>query len=99
MSPPVLIGFADSLAAIESAWCLSDEGFEVHVFAREGGRPALARSKAVSVVGITPPEQDVYRSVRRSGRPGTGARPAAVLPLDDHSVWLCDRARDRVFTR
>jgi biotin carboxylase len=92
MRPPVLIGFADSLAAIESAWCLSDEGFEVHAFAREGGRPALARSKAVRVVSITPPEKDAYQSAADLAAVAQDIGAAVVLPLDDHAVWLCDYA-------
>ena len=42
MKVPVLIGFADALAAIESAWCLADDGFEVHAFARRATRPGQA---------------------------------------------------------
>jgi biotin carboxylase len=92
MRLPVLIGFADSLAAIESAWCLSDEGFEVHAFAREGGRPALARSKAIRVVSITPPEKDAYQSAADLAAVAQDIGAAVVLPLDDHAVWLCDYA-------
>ena len=90
MSMPVLIGFADSLAAIESAWCLSDEGFEVHAFARRGSRPALARSRMARVVDITPPEQDTYRCAADLAAIAREMGPAVVLPMDDHAVWLCD---------
>ena len=34
----LLVGFAESLAAIESVWNLLDHGFEVHVFSRRGSR-------------------------------------------------------------
>jgi biotin carboxylase len=95
MSPRVLIGFADALAAIESAWCLADDGFEVYVFARAGTRPALARSKAVRIVDITPPERDACRSVADLIAVVRELNPDAVLPLDDHAVWLCNQAAQR----
>jgi hypothetical protein len=91
MSPPVLIGFADALAAIESAWSLVDDGFEVHAFARRGTRPAIARSKSVRVIDITPPEQDADRSAADLTAVLAQMSPAVVLPLDDHAIWLCDR--------
>jgi hypothetical protein len=92
MSPRVLIGFADALAAIESAWSLTDDGAEVYAFARTGTRPALARSKSVHVLGITPPERDAARSAADLAAVVRELAPAAVLPLDDHAVWLCDQA-------
>src|ERR1700733_9194502 len=95
MKPRVRIGFADALAAIESAWCLADHGFEVHAFARSGRRPALARSKLVQVVPVTAPEQDASRSVAEVSSLIAGLRPAAVLPLDDHAVWLTDQYAHR----
>jgi len=91
MRLPVLIGFADALAAIESAWSLADDGFEVYAFARRGSRPALARSKDVRIVSVTPPEQDAHRSVADLAATMRDMSPAALLPLDDHAVWLCDR--------
>lgn len=91
MKPTVLIGFADALAAIESAWCLADHGFEVCAFTRAGTRPALARSRLVRVLPITAPEQDASRSVAELSTLIRDLRPAAVLPLDDHAVWLADQ--------
>jgi hypothetical protein len=29
MNPPVLIGFADALGGIESAWCLAGDSFKL----------------------------------------------------------------------
>lgn len=92
MRPAVLIGFADSLAAIESAWCLTDEGYEVIAFARRGTRPALARSKAVKIVYITAPEEDARKSATELTAAADATRAAALLPLDDHAVWLSDHA-------
>jgi hypothetical protein len=91
MNHRVLTGFADALAAIESVWCLVDEGFDVHVFARRGSRPALARSNAVNVISITAPEEDAERSAADLAAAVRTISPAAILPLDDHAVWLCDR--------
>ena len=90
MKPAVLIGFADALAAIESAWCLADCGFEVHAFARAGARPALNRVKQVRVFPVTAPEDDAFACVADLGRLIAELGPAAVLPLDDHAVWLAD---------
>jgi hypothetical protein len=96
MNQRVLIGFADALAAIESAWCLADDGFDVHVFARQGTRPALARSKSVSIVSVTAPEEDTERSAADLAAVIKEIQPAVVLPLDDHAVWLCNRiSRDQ----
>jgi hypothetical protein len=95
VKPRVLIGFADALAAIESAWCLADHGFEVCAFTRSGTRPALARSKLVRVVPVTAPEQDASRSVAELSSLIRDLRPAAVLPLDDHAVWLTDQYAQR----
>jgi hypothetical protein len=91
MNRPVVIGFADALAAIESAWCLMDEGFDVYAFARRGTRPALFRSGGVRVINITPPEEDAEKSAADLAIALRGMGAVAVLPLDDHAVWLCDR--------
>ena len=92
MSTPVLIGFAESLAAIEVAWCLADDGFEVHAFTRRASRPALARSGSVRITAVTPPEDDALQCAAELAALTREVRPAVVLPLDDHAVWLCDRA-------
>lgn len=89
--PRVLVGFADALAAIESAWSLLDDGFDVVAFARAGRPPALARVAGVRVVPVTPPEHDVKATLADLRRLVHEVGPAAVLPLDDHAVWLVDR--------
>ena len=91
MKPAVLIGFADSLAAIESAWCLADCGFEVCAFARADTRSALGRVKQVQVFPVTAPEDDALACAADLGRLIAELGPAAVLPLDDNAVWLADR--------
>jgi hypothetical protein len=85
----VLIGFADALAAIESAWSLLEAGFEVSAFARAGTRPALRRLRSVELHPVAPPDvdrgaalSDLRAAIRRSAAD-------AVMPLDDVSLWLC----------
>jgi len=93
----VLIGFAESLAAIESAWCLLDAGFEVVAFTRAGRRaPALAASKRVRVLPVPAPEQDIAGSAAAIQHLIDVEQPFAVLPLDDLSVFLCDQVNGPV---
>ncbi len=87
----VLIGFADALAAPESAFCLADHGYRVVAFARRGTRPALAASPRVEVVEVTAPEVDADACVRDIADAVERHRPVAVLPLDDHALWACSR--------
>jgi hypothetical protein len=87
----VLIGFAESLAAIESAWCLADAGYEVVAFTRSGRRPALASSRRVRVVPVPAPESSASACVAALRDLVAAEAPVAVLPLDDHAVRLCDR--------
>jgi hypothetical protein len=87
----VLIGFAESLAAIESAWSLIDAGYEVIAFTRAGRQPPLAVSRSVEVVAVPSPEQDADACVAALRELVTARRPDAVLPLDDQAVWLCDQ--------
>jgi hypothetical protein len=88
----VLAGFADALAAIESVWSLLDDGFEVHAFARSGTRPPLRRCAGLRISYLTPPEQDARRAVADLSRLVADLCPAALLPLDDHAVWLASQA-------
>ena len=74
IGPRVLIGFAESLAAIESAWCLRDAGFEVVAFTRGQRRPALAAAKGIRLVNLPAPETDAAASVEgcaNSSRPSS----------------------------
>lgn len=85
----VLIGFAESLAAIEVAASLHDSGYEVFLFAREGALTALSRGLfADHLDRIIAPEDDIEASLvelkvfwNSIGRP-------AIFPLDDISLWL-----------
>lgn len=91
----VLIGFADALAAPESAWSLLEGGSRVVAFARRGSRPALRRCRGVRIVEITPPEQNAEGAVDDlCSLLGTTAY-AALMPLDDSALWLCDQVSRR----
>jgi len=94
MARRVLLGFADSLAALESAWSLEAHGFEVVAFTRQGIRPPLALRKSVTVVDVTPPEEDAEACVRDLADVIGRFEPVAVLPLDDQAVWVCSRTKD-----
>jgi hypothetical protein len=91
MSAPVLLGFAGALAAIESAWSLRDDGFEVVAFARRGTPTPLRRVAGVRVLDITAPELDAEQSAADLAAVVRQTSPAVVLPLDDQSIWLCER--------
>lgn len=90
----MLIGFADALAAPETAWSLLDAGSEVVAFAKRGSRPALRRSKKVRVVEITPPAHDARRALADLRELMESGAFQAVMPLDDASLWLCRGAHD-----
>jgi hypothetical protein len=90
--PKILIGFAESLAAIESAWSLIEAGFDVVAFTRAGKRmPPLAASRSVKIVTVPSPEHDTVSTVSALRELLRSHEYAAVLPLDDASVWLCDQ--------
>lgn len=92
----VAVGFAEALAAPEVVWSLVDSGFKVVAFARKGRRAAVRHSRHVRVHEITAPETDwgaalgelteLLGRVRRDA-----VSQCVVLPLDDSSLWLCDR--------
>lgn len=87
----VLIGFADALAAPETAWSLVDAGYAVTVVARRGRRAALRRSRLVEVIDVTPPEQDAAATVAEVGHL-LATRPfVTFLALDDPALWVADR--------
>lgn len=89
---PVLIGFADALAAPETAWSLLESGSAVVAFARRGSRPPLRHCRPIRIVEITPPELNLEQALadlRALVRPGAFA---ALMPLDDTAIWLCDAA-------
>jgi predicted ATP-grasp superfamily ATP-dependent carboligase len=92
--PVVLIGFAEALAAIETAWSLQGEGFKVAAFRRAGSRPALRRVRGVEVHEVPGPESDASATVEAVRALCDELTPSALLPLDDHAVWVCSRLED-----
>lgn len=88
----VLIGFADSVAAIESAWSLLDAGFSVSAFARAGSPPPLRRLRSVELLPITPPECDTQGAIRDLREVMSFTQAQALMPLDDAAVWMSREA-------
>jgi hypothetical protein len=86
MRPRVLVGFAESLAAIETIWDLLDVGYEVHALTRVGRRPPIRHDHRVRIIEVRAPEvsvsgcaADVATAAARLGRP-------PLMPLDDAAV-------------
>jgi len=92
----VLVGFAESLAAIESVWSLRDAGFRVVAFTREGRRPALAAAKGVRVVEVPSPERDLTASLDALRALVAQEKSVAVMPFDDAALLLTGRLADIV---
>ncbi len=87
----VLIGFGESLSAPEVAWDLLDHGFQVMAFCRKGSSPPLRRIRGIRLIEVTPPERDAWQTVEQIGKTSRRFGAGILLPLDDASVWLCDR--------
>ena len=92
----VLIGFAEALAAIETAWSLQGAGFKVVAFRRAGSRPALRRVRGVEVHEVPRPEVDAAATVGAVRKLCDALTPAALLPLDDHALWVCSQLESPV---
>jgi len=89
--PLVLMGFAESLAAIEACWSLHAAGFRVAAFTREGTKPGLRHCRGVSVHPVCPPEKDAGATVEAVAALARKLGAAVVLALDDNSLWVCAR--------
>jgi hypothetical protein len=87
---PVLIGFADALAAPEVAASLLAGGFTVVSFKRRGRPVALRKLRGVKLVEVTPPEEDLAACVREVA--ALAEAHDLAMPLDDQAVFVCDRA-------
>ncbi|MFI5896543.1 hypothetical protein ACIA5D_41230 [Actinoplanes sp. NPDC051513] len=96
MAMTVLVGFAESLAAIESVWSLRDAGFRVVAFTREGRRPAVAAAKGVRVVEVPSPERDLTASLAALRALVAEEKAVAAMPFDDAALLLTDRLADIV---
>ena len=92
--PVVLIGFAEAMAAIETAWSLQGAGFKVVAFRRSGSRSALRYVRGIDVREVPQPEAGVSATLEALARLCTSVKPAAVLPLDDHALWMCSQLKD-----
>jgi predicted ATP-grasp superfamily ATP-dependent carboligase len=95
----VIIGFAEALSAPEVVWSLADQGWKVIAFTRAGASPAVRSSRYVSLFEITAPETswsqalaDLARQVAALQR-GNPQTKIVLMPLDDASVWLVNRAQ------
>lgn len=88
----VLVGFAESLAAIEVAASLRNSGYDVVLFSRETSLTALSTGTfSKQLEKIISPDDDVEACVtelkllwEQLGRP-------PVFPLDDISLWLASK--------
>jgi biotin carboxylase len=87
--PVVLVGFAEAMAAIETAWSLRDAGFHVVAFRRPGSRPAMRHVRDVEMHEVPAPELNADAAVSGVRKLCHSVRPSAILPLDDHAVWVC----------
>jgi hypothetical protein len=88
----VLMGFANALAAPETAWSLLESGTHVVAFVRRGAQCALRRSREVEIIEITAPEEDARAAVGDLRAALADERYGALMPLDDTSLWLCNAA-------
>jgi predicted ATP-grasp superfamily ATP-dependent carboligase len=91
----VLIGFADALAAPETAWSLLEAGVRVVAFSHRGTRPSLRRCRGVEIVDVTSPADDADAALADLGALLRSGAYDAVMPLNDASVWLCSAAAAR----
>ena len=94
VGPVVLIGFAEALAAIETAWSLQSAGFRVVAFRRSGTRPALRHVRGVELHEVPPPEEGTAATLDAMRRLLDSVRPSVLLPLDDAAVLVCSRLGD-----
>lgn len=90
--PTVLIGFADAFAAVEATWSLQASGVRVVAFGKAGSRSSLRHVRGVEIYPITAPSASAASAVRDLEMLIAQIKPDAVLPLDDASLWLVDRA-------
>ena len=90
----VLMGFAEAMAAIETAWSLQRAGFEVAAFQRPGTRSALRHVPGIELHSVPAPELDAAGTVAATRTLIERLNPRILLPLDDPSVWVCGRLAD-----
>ncbi|QDP94592.1 hypothetical protein FOE78_00490 [Microlunatus elymi] len=91
MALTIMIGFADAFSAIEVAWSLQSAGFSVVALNRSGTRPALRHVRGVRLIEVTRPEHSAARCLDDITTAVESIGPAAMMPLDDASLWLFSR--------
>jgi len=92
----VLLGFGEAVAGPEAVWSLRDARFEPVLFHRRGARPSARRCHGVSAYEVTPPERSVEACGGDLVAVAQHVGAIAALPLDDASLWLLNRVRDRL---
>jgi len=92
--PVVLMGFAEAMAAIESAWSLQQAGFRVVAFRRSGSKPSVRHVRGIELHDVPAPEVDAFATVSAVQQLCMTLNPVALLPLDDHAVWVCGQLQD-----
>lgn len=92
--PVVLVGFAEAMAAVETAWSLQAAGFRVAAFRRAGNRSALQHVRGVEVHDVPAPERDRAATVAAVRALRDVLTPSALLALDDHALWVCSQLDD-----
>jgi hypothetical protein len=88
------MGFAEALAAIETAWSLQEAGFRVVAFRRAQSKPALRHVRGVELHDVPCPETDAAACAKAVRALAEATTPVALLPLDDHSLWICGQLAD-----
>ena len=90
LGPRVLVGFAESLAAIESVWILLDQGYEVLAFTRLHARSGLRRDPRVRLLPVPAPESDTEGCLAAIVRILDETATKVLMPLDDAALLLAD---------
>lgn len=94
-SEPVLTGFAESLAAIESCRSLLDAGHDVHLVCRKGSRAPSRHIPGVRVHDTCAPESDTQASISEISELTRRIGARVFVPLDDAALWLARECLDR----
>ena len=95
-SGPVIIGFADALAAPETAWNLVENGFAVIALVRRGTRTPLRWIRSVELEVVTSPRDDAQACVNEVIQVAQKSGARTILPMDDDLVWVADRVGERI---
>lgn len=92
----VIIGFAESLAAIETVFNLLDGGFNVYAFTRKKKALPLNKCKSIKILEIPAPEESADSAEMELINIIKSINADFLMPLDDASLWLCNKIRGKV---